>query len=290
MRPADYTTPLYSLLAANQAALRDVDAVQELPDVLVPDQAALVDVGAGLGDVLHVVAAQHQLVLDAGRAHNLDAREHIDNAHALLAQEVADLDHGTVLLNVGVDGKVGVDQAHLVLEAFGDASDHVLDVGDAGADRRQRLLLAEVAIDLEHLLAILLGQEHVQAEVLEVLRQDAAGALDAHGPAIKTTRNAISVYNLYAYIARSAQDKEGRHGRRGGALPALHLDGDAGRNDQLIAGEELLHFGSRLTQKERYWAAGPPISELVEGKGIRKSPACAARFWALYALHLHLIT
>lgn len=34
-----------------------------------------------------------------------------------------------ILINVDVDGEMGVDVAHLVLEAFGDANDQVVDDG-----------------------------------------------------------------------------------------------------------------------------------------------------------------
>merc|ERR1719273_739777 len=43
--------------------LRDVEAVQELPDVLVLDVSGLLDEGGGLRDGLHGVTGQDQLVL-----------------------------------------------------------------------------------------------------------------------------------------------------------------------------------------------------------------------------------
>ena len=43
--------------------------------------------------------------------------QHVDDADALLAQEVADLDLRSVVLDVGVDGEVGIHQPHLVLKA-----------------------------------------------------------------------------------------------------------------------------------------------------------------------------
>jgi len=44
-------------------------------------------------------------------------RQHVDDAHALLAQEVADLDLRALVLDVGVDREMRVHEPHLVLEA-----------------------------------------------------------------------------------------------------------------------------------------------------------------------------
>lgn len=48
--------PLARLLVDDVPPLRDVDSVQELPDILVPHAADLLDVGCGLGHVLQTVA------------------------------------------------------------------------------------------------------------------------------------------------------------------------------------------------------------------------------------------
>jgi hypothetical protein len=64
--------------------------------------------------------------------------------------------------------EVGIDQAQLVLEAFSDARDKVLDVRDDCAEAGQRLAPARVIVHLKLLLAILLHQEHVHGDVLEI--------------------------------------------------------------------------------------------------------------------------
>ena len=68
---------------------------------------------------------------------DVDTWAHGDPAHDLLADEVSDLDLEQtsllVLFNVDVDGEMGVDVAHLVLVAFGDAEDQVVDEGADGS-------------------------------------------------------------------------------------------------------------------------------------------------------------
>ena len=56
-----------------------------------------------------------------------------------------------------------------------------LHVRGAGADGCQRLAAAEVAVHLQHLLALLLGQEHVHRQVLEVALQRACGKQERRG-------------------------------------------------------------------------------------------------------------
>jgi hypothetical protein len=58
---------------------------------------------------------------------------HGDPAHNLLANKVTDfhLEEPSllVLLDIDVDGEMGIDVTHLVLEALGDADDQVVDEG-----------------------------------------------------------------------------------------------------------------------------------------------------------------
>lgn len=72
-------------ISADVAALRDVQTVQELPNILVPHSARLLDVGGGLRDVLEGVARQLQLVLCRLGGLDIDAWVHRHVADDLLA-------------------------------------------------------------------------------------------------------------------------------------------------------------------------------------------------------------
>lgn len=108
----------------------DVHTVKELTDILVLDQARLVDQGCRAGDLFDVVALQNQLVLVCSAAHNADAVQHRHPSDPSFSQKVTDLDYGcaSVLGQRNVDGEVRIGKPHLVLEALSDTHDHVLDV------------------------------------------------------------------------------------------------------------------------------------------------------------------
>ncbi|GIM11008.1 hypothetical protein Vretimale_14591, partial [Volvox reticuliferus] len=97
-----------NLLLNQQSPLRHVDAVQELADIQDTNAAGLANEGGRAGYVLQVVAGQDQLILHAIRAGNLHALQHVNYAHALLAQEIADLHLLALVLDVDIDGKVSV--------------------------------------------------------------------------------------------------------------------------------------------------------------------------------------
>ena len=52
------------LLLNNVTSLTHIQAVQELPDILVSHSADLLDVGGGLGNGFEAVASELQLILD----------------------------------------------------------------------------------------------------------------------------------------------------------------------------------------------------------------------------------
>ena len=70
---------------------RHVQAVQELPDILVPDAADLLDVGGTLGHVLEGVAGDLELILDVLGGLHVDAGVHCHAPYDLLTQEVSAL-------------------------------------------------------------------------------------------------------------------------------------------------------------------------------------------------------
>ena len=111
--------------------------VQKLSDILVTDTADLLDISGGLGDVLERDTSELNLILLVLAWLDIDTWVHGDPAHNLLANEVSDLDLEQtsllVLLDVDVDWEMGIDIAHLVLEALGDADDQVVDDGADGS-------------------------------------------------------------------------------------------------------------------------------------------------------------
>ena len=144
-----------------------------LSDILVAHPASLLDVGSALGDVLQGVAGQDKLVLLALGNLDIDALLHCHPAHNLLADEVADLDLEqtslAILVHVDVDGEMGVDVAHLVLEALGHADDEVVDDGADGAEGGDALAVAMVDLDGDGVLLGLTEDYSQMAEVLDEL-------------------------------------------------------------------------------------------------------------------------
>merc|ERR1712070_894073 len=92
----------------------NVDAVQELTDILLLDSAGLVDQRGGATDELDVGAVDHDLVLRI-RLRHFAVTEHVDLAHDLLPEEVADLARLASVLDRHVDGEMGVSEAHNLL-------------------------------------------------------------------------------------------------------------------------------------------------------------------------------
>lgn len=85
---------------------------------------------------------------------------------------VPDLNNGTaslaILLNVDVDGKMGVDVAHLVLEATGDTDHQVVEDGTDGTEGSDGLAVTVVDLDLDD---VLLGALEGNGQVGQILDQ-----------------------------------------------------------------------------------------------------------------------
>jgi hypothetical protein len=152
-----------------------------LSDILVAHPADLLNIGSALRDVLQVVAEQDNLVLLVLGDLDVDALGHLHPAHNLLANEVADLDLEQarlgVLVDVDVDGEMGVDVAHLVLEALGDADDQVVDDGADSTEGSD--IFAVAVVDLNRDL-VLLGLTEVDSQVTEVLAELSCSMLLDH--------------------------------------------------------------------------------------------------------------
>ena len=61
------------------------------------------------------------------------------SSHTLLSQEVSDLNLLVVILNVGIDREVGIDQAHLVCKAICDSLEQILQQQDKKVRGCQRV-------------------------------------------------------------------------------------------------------------------------------------------------------
>jgi hypothetical protein len=157
------------------ALLGDVDTIQELTDILVPDGGGLLDVGSRLGDVAEVVTDQGDLILLVLGVEDSDALQHGDLHDDLLAQEVADLDGSLIIGDNNVDGEMGVDEAHLVLVTLGDTDDHVVDQGADGAEASNVLALAVPDNEAE---AGGIQLNNVHLDVTEVLVEGTTGTGD----------------------------------------------------------------------------------------------------------------
>ncbi|GBE59607.1 membrane protein, putative [Babesia ovata] len=163
-------------LLVNKAFLADVDTVEELPDVLVPDQGALVDERSRPADALYVHTGEDDLILDGVGLLDFNAWQHLDNPDALLSQEVPDFNRLSVISDVRVDGKVRVYKPHLVLVLLGDTRDHVVDVCHDGPDGGDHGLSPEPLHQDDG--PPVLGEPDLDGDVREVAGEVAILALD----------------------------------------------------------------------------------------------------------------
>ena len=167
----------------------DVDTIQELTDILVLNEAKLVNLSGFLRDVFNGVAFEDKFVLSDLRVGTVDLDALADKlaTDALLTQEVTDFDF--LSLSGDVDGEVSAGEAELVAEALSDTGGHVADGGDASVDARQVGTATEPTDDGEELL---LGTDtDVEVEVGEILGEGTAGTLDGDGAALTGDGDAI---------------------------------------------------------------------------------------------------
>lgn len=170
----------------NSVALGDVDTIQELTNILVTDTASLLNVGSGLGDIFKIVTSDNQLILLGRRSFTADTFTHLDLESHLLTQKVADLDSVVGTIHNNVDGKVSIHITHLVLEALGDTSDHVVDNRANSTDSSN--MLTSTVVDSEEK-SVLVGKLDLNVQVTQVLGQSATGTSDSNETRLDTDFN-----------------------------------------------------------------------------------------------------
>ena len=102
----------------DSSLLADIQTVQELTDILVPDSGGPLDLGSRLGNILNIVALKDQLILHGLAALNSNTLLHLDTSDVLLTQKVSDLNEGALLADGAVNGEMGIYGSHLVLESL----------------------------------------------------------------------------------------------------------------------------------------------------------------------------
>ena len=160
----------------------DVDTIEELTDILILDEAKLMDLGGFLGDIFDGVTFEDELILSNLRVGTVDLNGVADvlAADTLLTQEVTDFD--LLALTGDVDGEVSAGETELITEALGDTGHHVADGGEAGVDAGDVSTAAEPADDGEEVL--LGGDADIKVEVGQVLGESTTGALNGEVAAL----------------------------------------------------------------------------------------------------------
>jgi len=174
----------------------DVDTVEELADILVLDENALLDLRGGLGDQLEVVTLHGDLVL-LSRLDAFDAVGHRHATNVFLAEEVTHFHRLPVVLNGDVDGEMGVDALHLVTVTVGDALHHVFDMTDDGSHGGDIFAATEPFFNLNPLSA-----EHldVQLGVFEGLAKHSTLPLDGDDAVIHRRPDVRGDFHLQARV------------------------------------------------------------------------------------------
>jgi len=150
--------------------LGHIDTVQELSDILVSNQADLVDVCTGLGNFLDGNTRNNKLILLSLGDLSLDILWNVNSSELLVTQEVSDLDNlmAVLLDNRDIDREMCIDKSHLVKETNGNTCNHV---GDERLDGSQSGDMSSVSIMDVCLDEVLADRHESHVNVLQVLSQ-----------------------------------------------------------------------------------------------------------------------
>jgi len=166
------------LLLVHGSLVGDVDTVQEFSDILVAHSANTLDRRSRLGDVLDVIALENKLILLCLGLGDDNTIKHIDMPDELLAQKVPNLNFLPAILDNAVDGEMGINRTHLVAEALGDTSNHILDQTLDRPQARDMLASALPYRECDRVVLAGLDELDVHVHMSDVFGQFTARALD----------------------------------------------------------------------------------------------------------------
>jgi len=142
----------------------------------------LLNLGSHERDGSNIVSGKFDLILHVGGTDVGDALHEGHLAHVLVSQKVAHFDD--ISGQGHVDGKVRINETHLVQESLGDADEHIVNVGAHRSDAGKLLAGGEPEVDADALLgfASLPVRDsnllEVHGNVLEFALEDSARASD----------------------------------------------------------------------------------------------------------------
>jgi len=112
------------------------------------DISRLLDFGSRQGHRSDIDSCQFDLILCVIGSGVLDSRQQVNLSHTSLPQEISNFN--SVSRNTDVDGKVTVNETHLVAESLLDTNNHVLDVGANSSDTCKLLTGCEPQVNLNN--------------------------------------------------------------------------------------------------------------------------------------------
>jgi hypothetical protein len=143
----------------------------------------LLNLGSHERDGSNIISGKFDLILHVGGTDVGDTLHEGHLAHVLVSQKVAHFDD--VSGQGHVDGKVRINETHLVQESLGDTDEHVVNVGAHRSDAGKLLAGGEPEVDPDALLGFtsrLVRDSdllEVHGNVLEFALEDSAGARDS---------------------------------------------------------------------------------------------------------------
>jgi hypothetical protein len=108
----------FDLNCLDDSALTDKDTIEELTFVLSADLAGLAKLGASKGNGFLIDTFEDKFVLDVSAETDSAAGLEDNLLDLATTKEVLELNKGSVLSDVGIDGEMSVDESHLVLDTL----------------------------------------------------------------------------------------------------------------------------------------------------------------------------